>query len=75
MAGSIAEAMMAARNVDQRAVQGNTNAIRKMSLNAGTSDGDAGDQRDYALYQRQMQQDGRRPISFKQWQMMYRHNR
>lgn len=75
MAGSIAEAMMAARAVDQKQVQGGTNAIRRMSLQANQGDDEIRDMPAYRQYQREMQDAGRKPVSYKQWQMMYRHQR
>lgn len=73
--GSIAEAMMAARNVNQKAVQGGTNAARTASLKSGQTNTRSEDDRAYSAYQQEMAAAGRRPVSFKQWQMMYRHTR
>jgi hypothetical protein len=73
MGKSIAEAVEAARGVNQRAVQGSTKGIQRSAAKMGAPD--QIDKRAYDMYRRQMTERGMPATSFAQWQMMNRHAR
>ena len=72
--GQIAQAIIAAQGVNQRAVQGQTKAVQSNAFKGGAGEADALVPI-YNEYKRQMALDGRRPLPFAQWKIVHRNDR